>query len=613
MKLLLVFLCLSQIATAQTFTTKNSGRASDPRTWGGVIPPSSATVIIKKGDTLVLDGKVMMCELIISKGATLTFDSSKQTTLTLLGNLINYGSLIRKPSSVYDSIVFIGINEHDYKGGGMEIIETDKGLWVRGDGMINISGNKKTEWINLEKAAHAGDSIITLNHIPQGWRIGDELCVAPTNPPSVKDHHKQFDVRKIVSITGSLVTLDEPLTYDHPAVLNEFNGKYFTAEVMNLTRTFYMGGTGDGSAGPENNGRAHINIMNNVPSFIRYAEIRHMGPRQWEGRYTKETLGRYPLHFHHCMNGSAGSYVEGVVVRNSGGHAYVPHASNGITFKRNIAFDTYEHQYWWDVPPDRGKDTVNNSNDIVYDSCIGAKIQADPEFRGYRLANFHLGSGLRNTVINCITFGNYGGSGAAGFMWPETSNHTDNLWTSKKLLSHNNRSNGLFTWQNDLHPHTIDSFIAYHNGFAGIEHGAYINSYKYKNIFLIKNKNSIYLHANAVSNGFKDEFGYTASFVNIKATDPLYISRHLVFDNAPTLFRDCVFPKVIINEVAQKNPRVISGWFDFVNCDLGPDQFKLIRLEKGSRFRVQEKSRAFEISEKGRKNIADFEKAIQMK
>src|SRR5690606_35790470 len=140
---------------------------------------------------------------------------------------------------------------------------------------------------------------------------------------------------------------------------------------------------------------------------------------------------------------------------------------------------------------------------------------------------FHLGSGQRNTVTNCITFGNYGGSGAAGFMWPETSNHTDNLWTSKKLLSHNNRSNGLFTWQNDLHPHTIDSFIAYHNGFAGIEHGAYINSYKYKNIFLIRNKHSIYLHANAVSNGVKDEFGYTASFVNIKATDPLYISRHL--------------------------------------------------------------------------------------
>ncbi|RYG30278.1 MAG: hypothetical protein EOO01_36930, partial [Chitinophagaceae bacterium] len=237
MKLLLVLLCLSQIAIAQTFTTKNSGRASDPRTWGGVIPSSSASITIKNGDTLVLDGNITMCELIISKGGTLTFDSIKRSTLTLHGNLVNYGSLIRKPSALYDSIVFEGVNENDFRGGGMEVMDTDKGLWVRGNGMINISGNKKTEWLNLKKAAKAADTSITLNHIPQGWQVGDELSIAPTNSPSVKDHHKQFDVRKILSISGSLVILDEPLSYDHPAVKNPFTGEYYTAEVLNLKRT----------------------------------------------------------------------------------------------------------------------------------------------------------------------------------------------------------------------------------------------------------------------------------------------------------------------------------------------------------------------------------------
>ncbi len=609
MKLLVFLLCLSQVAIAQNFSTKKSGPASDPLTWGGALPPQSASVVVSDGHTLTLDGNIMMCELTVGENATVTFSENQKTTLTLLGNLVNYGLLIRKPSPLQDSIIFLGIDEQNFKGGGMDIITSDIGLWVRGNGRLEISGSKKTEWLNLASPANKGDISIKLNYAPHGWNTGDEISIAPTNPPSEKDHHKQFEVRKVVKISGNIVTLNEPLSHEHPGVLNAFTRHRYYAEVMNLTRTFYIGGMGDGSVSPEKNGRAHINIMNNRPTSIHYAEIRHMGPRMKDGIHTKETLGRYPLHFHHCLNGSVGSIIEGVVVRNSGGHAFVPHASNGITFKRNIAYDTYEHQYWWDVPPDKGKDTLNNSNDIIYDSCIGAKVQADPEFRGYRLANFHLGSGLRNTVINCVAVGNYGGAGAAGFLWPESSNYTDNLWTSKKLLSHNHRANGLFSWQNDSNPHTIDSFTAYHNGFAGIEHGAYVNSYKYKNIFLINNRYSIFLHANAVGNGVKDEFGYTASFVNIKATDPLYITRHLVFDNAPTLFLDCTFPKVIVNEVMQKNPRITSGWYDFINCNLKADHFEVQRFEKGSRIRVQEKRKGVEISERGRKTIPVFRKS----
>lgn len=580
--------------------TKRSGRFSDPATWGGKIPDASASITVNPKHSLTLDGDVSVCDITIF--GTLTFDSKKRTTLNVYGNIANYGRLIRKPNALHDSIIFRSIDESSYKGGGMDIIPTDRGLWVREGGVVDVSGAAKTEWLNLAGPAYAGERVIYLPYTPKGWRIGDHLAIAPTGVVG-RDHHTHFDTVRVAGITRGWVALDRPLKHDHPAVYNRFTGQYYTAEVMNLTRTFYLGGEGDGSARPENNGRAHINIMNEAPTFIRYTEIRHMGPRQLDGGYTKEVQGRYLLHFHHCLYGSFGSVIEGVVGRNSGGPAFVAHASHGITFKRNIQFDGWGHGYWWDVPPDKGMDTVNNSNFITYDSCVSALVRFDPEFRGYRLSNFHLGSGIGNTVINCVAVGNGGSSGAAGFLWPESSNYTPNLWVSENILSHNNKTNGIFSWQNDPHPHSIENYHAYRNGHAGIEHGAYINAYKYKNIYLIEN--GLLIHANAMERGVKGGYGYSASFINVKSTDPLTLTRHLVYDNAPTLIKDCIFPKIIINQLAQNNPRRVSGWFDFVDCGLRPEDFDIIRIEAGSLFRVQDK-KAFQITPEGVKGVDLF-------
>jgi len=46
---------------------------------------------------------------------------------------------------------------------------------------------------------------------------------------------------------------------------------------------------------------------------------------------------------------------------------------------------------------------------------------------------------------------------------------------------------GIFVWQNTPEAHPIDRFTAYHNGNAGIEHGAYTNRYFYDDATLYGN------------------------------------------------------------------------------------------------------------------------------
>ena len=52
------------------------------------------------------------------------------------------------------------------------------------------------------------------------------------------------------------------------------------------------------------------------PQALAHTEIRHVAPG---------AIGRYGLHFHLCADGSRGSVVEGVVIRDAESHAFVPH------------------------------------------------------------------------------------------------------------------------------------------------------------------------------------------------------------------------------------------------------------------------------------------------
>jgi hypothetical protein len=603
-KQLIILLSLLGITTclnAQTIYTAKTGKWSDPAVWiGGKVPPAGSNITVASGHILTIDSSREVSGLEVMKGGTLQFLISRSVTLTTTQNINIFGKLVISPISIgyIHTIIFKGVDETKYIGGGMDIYPSDIGLWVRDSGTVYLTGSEKTAYVNLKDSAVIGSKKIKLSKAPTNWRVGDTITIAPTDKISQRNFYLGFDTRRIVAILRDSITLDSPLVYNHPRVLNPFNNTYLTAEVLNLTRNVKIQGTPTG--------RAHINIgMVSTPITVKNVEIRYMGPRQVSGTTTVKVLSRYAFHLHMNGYGTVGSLVRNVVVRDAGSHAFVPHNSHGVTFENCISFNTFEDAYWWDVPTSIS-DTSNNSHNTTYNGCVAAMIKCDPPYQGYRLTGFVLGSGKNNTTRKCITIGNQGNASSSGFLWPESSNYTDNVWTIDSNIAHNNKRDGIFTWQNDPHAHNANRFILYNNGYSGIEHGAYVNGYKYHDNMLINNFYGMLIHANPIRTGEPDLYGYNTSVINTKSTDTLYITRHTLAGQGPILFKDCIFPGVIVSELP---PRVLTpppGLFDFVDCGLTKEKFVILGMEKGSLIRVQNGTTAFQISSAGIVDIQPF-------
>lgn len=307
---------------------------------------------------------------------------------------------------------------------------------------------------------------MTLSSAPVGWQVGDTIVVAPTEATAVKGWYQNFDERTITAINGSAITVSSPLTYDHPST-TLWTGVTETAEVLNLTRNVRI-------EGQDVTRRSHVWISTSAQQTIQHVGIRFMGPN----KSSAGVLGRYSLHFHMCRTGSVGSLVEGVVARNGGGHSFVPHESDGITFRNCIAHDVFEDAYWWDPG------TLTNG--ALYDRCIASKVQS--VLTNYNLCGFNLMDGSGNTVVFCRAFGVTQLRNASGFQWPAGADVVDGIWRFEDNVAHNNQACGIFVWQGTDHVHPVTRFRAYKCGSSGINHGSYRNAYQYTDSYLYANR-----------------------------------------------------------------------------------------------------------------------------
>ena len=335
-----------------------------------------------------------------------------------------------------------------------------------GDGVLDTEGADKTDWTRVKGAVAAGATSITLGSAPTGWRAGDDLSIVPTEPPSAGEvSWNGFDDAAITATSGATVKLSRATRRPHPAV----DGRW-TAEVMNLTRNVAI----EGTAG----GRSHIFIRSTRPQSIKNTAIRHMGPRKkGEQGFSELVAGRYGLHFHHAMDGSRGSIVSGTVVRDTASHAFVAHMSHGVTFDSTVSYNTFDEPYWWDPPTERYPEPPDNfSHDIVYQNAMAAKVHYDPEFRGYRLTGFFLGTGLRNVIRGCVAVGIAGNGDSSGFSWPEVPGVSaggkaadgSNSWVFHDNVAHNNLRQGIFVWQNNGNDHVVEASPATTTAAPGV-------------------------------------------------------------------------------------------------------------------------------------------------
>jgi hypothetical protein len=430
-------------------------------------------------------------------------------------NVVVDGTLRLRPGT---TLRFVNVNESAFVGGGMDPMASDVGLWVMGDGVLDAQGTRKTAWNRTGS--------------DPTWLPGDEVVLAPW---------AQGDD----GANGFAPYGGGPVPTADPSVP--------PTEVLNLSRDVVIEGTPGG--------RSHIFIRSMRPQMIGHVLVRHMGPRK-DG---KKVTGRWPLHLHHMHDGSWGSLVEGVVVRQAGSHAFVPHLSHGITFRDCIAYDVQEHAYWWD--PDtadtkRGEAPVNFTDHTTYQQCVAALVRPGDDPNGHRLAGFNLSGGLienSNRCIGCVAVGVQGGANPAGFIWQEHEQAAP--WVFEDNVSHNNRAHGIFTWQN-LAPgriHNIDRFVAYRNGGAGLSIGAYVGNWRIHDPLLVENGEAgILQHARSLSTDDP-----------IRCERPRIIGSRVAFmegdinfpDNPPVIICDATTERC--GEVADES-RHPTTTFDFV-------------------------------------------------
>jgi hypothetical protein len=570
-----------------TTPSGSAGRWSDPASWPNGVPGVGDVAVVSQRILLDLDTKV--AGVVVEPAGELVFDPAASRTLRSTGNVVVRGRLEMRPGSgaQQHQLVFQGVDEAKFAGGGMDVLASDVGLWVVGAGVLDLEGAPRLAWTRVTGAVAAGASKLALVDDPAGWQAGDELVVTPTLAPDSERGFTAYDTLPVSSVSGRTISLDGATRFEHPSVdvgADAGTGRVQNAEVLNLTRNVRI----EGEAGH----RAHIFIRSSRPQSLKNVGIRHMGPRQRADGYTKLVLGRYGLHFHMADDGVRGSEVSGVVIRDTGSHAFVAHQVNGVSFRGCISHNTFEDAFWWDGAPDT-RHPGPASNEILYERCVASMVQYDPPFRGYTLTGFSLERGTGSVARDCVAVGVQGSVNAAGFQWPEGS---EGIWTFENCVAHNNANNGIFVWQNTSKVHTIANFTAYHNRGAGISHGAYVNPYVYKDSTLYGNRGSaVELHANSDDSGASG-----LRFVNLTCdgagqSDYLVKAARHVGDNGsrPVTFSQCSFRgarKAAFGWVYEgDNGPSSDELVDILDCRFSGNEFWLAsRIEPSSRINVRD-------------------------
>jgi hypothetical protein len=565
-----------------TIASVQSGNWSNPATWGGRIPAAGDAPLISVSHVVFADVNANIAGMQVA--GTLWYDMGNSITITSTQNVLVTGLLQMTPPSpsTIHSLKFAGINENNFAGGGMDPVATDVGLWVMGAGRLQLQGADKTSWTNADGAIAAGATTVIVNNAA-GWQPGDELIISPTLAGIQK-----ADNVIINNTDGRNIKVTQTVSSTHPLINNQW-----TAEVGNLTRNVRIEGTATG--------RSHIFIRSTSKQLIKNVAFRYLGPRKDQGGSTAKelVLGRYGLHFHHCMDGSDGSIVEGCVMRDIGNHAYVPHVSHGIEMRDNIAYNCTEAPFWWDLP-DASHNTAWVHNLVISPQFVSGSINQDTKGSPtFGVHGFVLGMGDDNRCDSNVVAGQVGlSSVTAAYDWEEMP--IESAWIFKGNVVHNSDC-GIRSWQNNGKNHVLENTTVYNTG-VGVFHGAYVNNYTY---------NGGYLY-NAV---FEDHAAGAANSVRIENITldggglidyPFYMTEGPLKGERPVFMRSCTIKGGRKGAIFNESTNALKS-LDVVQCVITGGIIISTSAGSGETIRVQPVSgQAYKLTKSGKSNIANF-------
>ena len=564
-----------------TISSVRSGNWSDAATWGGRVPAATDAPVIAVGNTVLAEVNASVAGMQVA--GTLIVDPSRSVTIQSTKNILVTGLLqMQAPKpTIIQAIHFTGINENNFAGGGMDMINSDIGLWVMQSGRLQLQGKEKTSWTNATGAIVAGATTITVKDAT-GWQVGDELVITPTAMEA-----RNVDVRTITAIKGNTIFLNTATTA-HPLINNQW-----TAEVGNLTRNVRIEGMATG--------HSHIFIRSTVPQHIQHVAFRYLGPRKDQGgtAVKEQVQGRYGLHFHHCNDGSDGSIVEGCVMRDIDNHAYVPHVSHGIAMVHNIAYNCMDAPFWWDLP-DATHRTTWTHNLVVspkfFQGALSLDTKGAPTFGTH---GFVLSMGDDNRCDSNVVAGQQGlETVTAAYDWEEMP--IESAWIFKGNIVHNSDC-GIRSWQNNGKNHVLEQTTVY-NCKLGVNHGAYVNNYTYLGGSIY---NSVFEdHAAGGENGVRIENMILDGAGQVPY--PFIMVEGPAKGTRPVLLRNCTIKGGAKGAILNASSNALKG-LDVAQCDIHGEITFASNAGNEEAIRVQPlKGPAYMLTKSGKKSIPHF-------
>lgn len=350
------------IPTCSIYTHKaiRSGNWSDPTMWDvGTTPHSvDGTSVVCSGEydiTYDVLSNVRIKDIHINGRGSLTFPTNIQTRLWVDTIMCDGKLIMGQPGApILDSGIVVGGKRQPQ----CEVVfwqseaplKTSR-LGLNTMGPVRIQGAYKDTRLFASNTLSAGSTTITLDEIPTGWKVGDEILIPATESGGTSSTDPQYlgpmtyyhltqttansffmnvkdDVRTITAINGNVITLNSPLTYDHIRYTRTLpRGQVVDLKpiVAILTHSirFRTADSSDtaiwvGANLSVRQKRAHMMFMLNDDVEIRYAESKNMGRTDTDPsladpngaiRYTSSALttpitdvnnvrGRYPWHIH---------------------------------------------------------------------------------------------------------------------------------------------------------------------------------------------------------------------------------------------------------------------------------------------------------------------------
>lgn len=278
----------STIVASKDITAARLGTWSDSKTWGGKTPSYGDRVVIPEGIKVIFDAASTASLRSVDVRGTLEFwkDNPSSMSLTTKSLLISGTLRAGTLSAPIPKKIGVTIN----LTGASQAADDDDGIVVRG-GTIEMNGEtSQTAWTTLGAAAAKDDTVLTTFTDVKDWPVGGEIVIASTSRDGA-----QTEIRHIVKVEGTVVTLDAPLAFAHRA------DGFAKEEVGLLSRNVAILGTGGGAGG-----RLSVSSGGNI--LLSGVELRGLGKDGVSGMGAMALDG---------LGGASGSYLKNSVLRDT--------------------------------------------------------------------------------------------------------------------------------------------------------------------------------------------------------------------------------------------------------------------------------------------------------